>query len=377
MSDVEVIASTGPVYSAGTLLVDGSASPDLLKPILPLSMTCRTLNWLRFRSHRPLMLYFTMDSEVLLSTSPVSTVPVPPGFAPIGSPGSLAMPPVTAGTVPHDFALPVSPVSLFSSGPLSLSHFQPACDESYEVRHTTSPSTTIPAVGSSPAELALAGSSSSPVSEQSDGSFYSAVDSLSSLFLMQRLPTVGSGITRAVVHTTSQLIAIMTTPSSMYSLVCSFITHGSWSGWGAPESARLMGHASSEWIRSLTLDAARQLQRDACLMTSNLSVLDQYPLSLHGTASDMLELVVGRHDFPSVAMDTAAPMPHVRSASTHMEALGLWRPPHGPGDPALDVVHQGPPHTGFSTLHCECPVGSRFLSSRTRELFPCLQSHTL
>ena len=89
---------------------------------------------------------------------------------------------------------------------------------------------------------------------------------------------------------------------------------------GAPESAHLLGRAPSEWIQSLTrsqtIDAARQLQRDACLMTSNLSVLDEYALSLHGTASDLLELVVGRHD-------TAAPVPRVSRASTHMEAMGM------------------------------------------------------
>ena len=123
---------------------------------------------------------------------------------------------------------------------------------------------------------------------------------------------------------------------------------------GAPESTCLLGCAPSEWIRSLTrlqiLNAARKLQRDAYLMTSYRNVLDQYALSLHGTVSDMLELVVGHHDFPSAAMETAAPVSRFRRASTHMEAMGLWRPPHGPGWPALDFVHQGPMASG-------CPTG--------------------
>ena len=34
------------------------------------------------------------------------------------------------------------------------------------------------------------------------------------------------------------------------------------------------------------MDAAIQLHQDVCLMTSNLDVLDQYALSLQGTASD-------------------------------------------------------------------------------------------
>ena len=114
---------------------------------------------------------------------------------------------------------------------------------------------------------------------------------------------------------------------------------------GAPEYARLLGCVSNKWIRSLTwlqtIDFACQLQRDACLMTSNLSVLDQYALSLNGTASDILELVIGCHNFLSAAMDTTAPVPIVCRASAHMEAMGLWRPSRGPGGPALDFVCLG------------------------------------
>ena len=36
------------------------------------------------------------------------------------------------------------------------------------------------------------------------------------------------------------------------------------------------------------VDAVRQLQHDTCLMTSNLNVVDQYTLSLQGTASELL-----------------------------------------------------------------------------------------
>ena len=46
---------------------------------------------------------------------------------------------------------------------------------------------------------------------------------------------------------------------------------------GAPESARLRGRGPSEWLHSLSLeqaiDAARQLHRVVCLMTTNLNVL--------------------------------------------------------------------------------------------------------
>ena len=63
-------------------------------------------------------------------------------------------------------------------------------------------------------------------------------------------------------------------------------------------------------------------------------------------ASEMLELVVGRHDFLSAVMDTAAPVPRVRRASMHMEAMGLWRPSRGPGGSAPDFVHPGPSDAG-------------------------------
>ena len=91
----------------------------------------------------------------------------------------------------------------------------------------------------------------------------------------------------------------------------------------------------STWIRSLsrlqTIDVAQQLQNDACLMTSNLNVLDQYVLCLQGMATTFLELTVGLHDFPSAAMASAAPVSRVGRASIHMEAMGLWRSPLGSG----------------------------------------------
>ena len=160
--------------------------------------------------------------------------------------------------------------------------------DQYAIRSTSSPSATIPAVGSSPVESALAVNSLSPESEQSDGPSIvppvarqarrlSWIPRLSSLLrsflkdlLLWRLPTLGLGITRVAVRPLED--------------------HPRLLGWvGAPESACLLSQAPSEWIRSMTrvqtLDAARQLQRDACLMTSNLSVLDQYAICLHGMAS--------------------------------------------------------------------------------------------
>ena len=50
--------------------------------------------------------------------------------------------------------------------------------------------------------------------------------------------------------------------------------------------------------RDKAMDAAIQLHRDVCLMTTNLDILDQYALSLQGTASKLLELKLGSSEFP-------------------------------------------------------------------------------
>ena len=98
------------------------------------------------------------------------------------------------------------------------------------------------------------------------------------------------------------------------------------------------------WLQ--TIDAARQLQHDACLMTSNMNVLDQYVLGLQGTASKLLVLAVGRHDFTSTALESAAPVPRVSRASVHMEAMALWRPPLGLDEPARNFASLGLTITG-------------------------------
>ena len=80
------------------------------------------------------------------------------------------------------------------------------------------------------------------------------------------------------------------------------------------------------WLNVVSRDkamaAAIQLHRDVCLMTTNLDILDQYALSLQGTASKMLVKCLGSSDFPSAG----ALGPRVRRASIQMEVMGLWRP---------------------------------------------------
>ena len=74
------------------------------------------------------------------------------------------------------------------------------------------------------------------------------------------------------------------------------------------------------------MDVAIQLHRDVCLMAKNLDVLDQYALSLQGTASKILELGLDSRGFPLVEVAVEALGPRVRRASVQMEAMGLWRP---------------------------------------------------
>ena len=74
-------------------------------------------------------------------------------------------------------------------------------------------------------------------------------------------------------------------------------------------------------------DAALQLHRDVCLMTSSLNILDQCALCVQGTVTTkILELSLCGRDFPSAAVAAGVLVPQVRRASLHMEAMGLWRP---------------------------------------------------
>ena len=103
-----------------------------------------------------------------------------------------------------------------------------------------------------------------------------------------------------------------------------------WIAIGAPESTSLLEMGLGMWLHSLSrdqaMDAALQLQREVCLMTTNLDVLDQYVLCLQGTASKILELSLGSRGFPSAEVAAGTKGPRVRRASVQMEAMGLWRP---------------------------------------------------
>ena len=70
------------------------------------------------------------------------------------------------------------------------------------------------------------------------------------------------------------------------------------------------------------MTAAMQLHKDACLMNTNLDILDQYALALHGTASKILQKTIGGSPYPRAEVAAEAQGPRARRASVHMEALG-------------------------------------------------------
>ena len=98
----------------------------------------------------------------------------------------------------------------------------------------------------------------------------------------------------------------------------------------ALQSASLLEMGPGRWLDGLSRDQARaaavQLQRDVCLMQTNLDVLDQYTLSLQGTASKLMKRSLRASDFPAAEVAAGALSPWVRRASVQMEAMGLWRP---------------------------------------------------
>ena len=99
---------------------------------------------------------------------------------------------------------------------------------------------------------------------------------------------------------------------------------------GAPDSAKLLEMSPGQWVdplfRDKAMSAVVQLHRDACLMNTNLKILEQYALSLHSAASKILEKTIGGYPYTVAAVAAGAKGPRARRASVHMEAMGLWRP---------------------------------------------------
>ena len=92
---------------------------------------------------------------------------------------------------------------------------------------------------------------------------------------------------------------------------------------GAPGSAWLLemspGQCCDTLSRVQAITAAMQLHRDACLMNTNLDILDQYALALHGTACKILQKTIGGS--PRVEVAAAAQGPHPHGGIGSLEAL--------------------------------------------------------
>ena len=106
---------------------------------------------------------------------------------------------------------------------------------------------------------------------------------------------------------------------------------------GAPESARLLCRSRTSWVdqlgREQAMAAAVNLQWDAGIMLSNLQVLSQFATSLHHISSELMVLGIGWMVFPQAEVADLSPAPQAARAAKYMSAMGLWRPPTGPGVP--------------------------------------------
>ena len=121
---------------------------------------------------------------------------------------------------------------------------------------------------------------------------------------------------------------------------------------GAPDSARLLNHSPSFWVNQLgqecAMAAAINLQRDAGLMMTNLQILAQFVTSLNRMSSEMLNIGVDHVVFPLEEVERLSMIPRAQRAAKYMTAMGLWRPPSGPG-----ATGPLPASTCLSCMKCE------------------------
>ena len=125
---------------------------------------------------------------------------------------------------------------------------------------------------------------------------------------------------------------------------------------GAPESVRLLNHSPSFWVDRLGQKSAMAA---AGFMMSNLQILAQFVMSLHRMSSEMLSIGVDHVVFPVEEVDKLSVMPRAQRAAKYMTAMGLWRPPSGPGAPG-----PLPTSTCPSCMNCEYCFGRKKTSTQ-------------
>ena len=321
-TDVDVIVSM-PVRSSR---MEGPVLPDLLQPGRELSiptpqgdMSHQGLAAITIAPPAYLLFPFAdpFDGEDVFLTPRFSPLPAPLGFAPIGQPGSG--PSVIMDTMSQDLSSLMQLVPLCSLGPLSTGWAQlgvkdtsavdtvlpstvplAAVDASVEpvvAGHSPPLAPTEPDIGSSPIVSSISRSlrqSLSPNSVQLYGAFYSATDRLTGQApVLHHSPTmgrrpgregpfvaenphhrIGDGMGGCAYQCTIYQDSDFAAHNGQFGLP---LHHPRFLEWvGAPESASLLDRDPST-----TIDAAQQLQHDACLMTSNLNVLSQYVRGPH------------------------------------------------------------------------------------------------
>ena len=68
-------------------------------------------------------------------------------------------------------------------------------------------------------------------------------------------------------------------------------------------------------------------------MMSNLQILEQFVTWLHRMSSEMMSIGVGHGVFPTEEVARLSKTQRAQRAAKYMMAMGLWRPPSGPGAP--------------------------------------------
>ena len=129
--------------------------------------------------------------------------------------------------------------------------------------------------------------------------------------------------------------------------------------WFAGSPPTILGVGGGAGVCPVSGSVSCPGSRPCMLCSSSNETLTAWPPTLAFCSSTPLACAVRRRIFssrssdgifsPSTAVHDASPVPHVRRASDHMTAMGLWRPPNGPDGPWLEFFHQGPQCSGCPT----------------------------